>query len=190
MNFRPPRILLFAVSGWLAAAVMPEMVAAVRPAARPPAAKSGDRTGRMKQRIDALLKSRLDPAPLPATLPNPFQLPPGSAVADPREGPKLDLPAGHKPEAAGPVPPAASGPVIPGNDAEALVYYAAGLKITGTVRLNGLDHLIINQSPYKEGDLILLSTPTSTIYLQVLRITPDELTLGLNQAVLTVKLKY
>ena len=191
MNPSTRRLYFLAAGLWFAAFGLAGAQAAARPAARPPArpsAKPADRYLRTKERIDALLKSRLNPDPLPATLANPFQLPAGMAVVDPRTGPSPDLPAGHKGDPVATTKPVE--PAIPTNDTEALALYAADLKITGTVKLNGQAHLIINQSPYKEGDLLLLNRQNDTVYLQIVRITQTELTLGLNQAVLTLKLKY
>jgi len=185
MKLRPNPTLFLAVVLGFAATTLPAAPAA-RPPARTPAVRPADRSARTKERIDTLLKSRLAPDPLPASLANPFQLP-GAAVTETRENPPPDLPANHRPDPAGPTIP-----TLPaaGSDSELLAQYAAGLKITGNVRLNGQAHLIINQSPYKEGDLILLGSSDAPVYLQVIRITPAELTLGLNQAVQTIRLKY
>jgi hypothetical protein len=139
-----------------------------------------DRFARTQEQINALFKRRLKPEPLPADLPNPFVLPGGA------KGPDVKAPEGEgttHPDK----PP--EGDLPPGSDAEALARLVAKLKISGIVQLNGRLHLIINQSPYKEGDLILLGTKDAATYLQVIRITPNELTLGLNQAVQTIKLK-
>ena len=186
MKMPSPRIILVIATLGLAAGA----VAAPRAPARSPAVKPADRSLRTNERIDALLKFRLAPDPLPANLANPFQLPAGSLAAETRETNPPDQSGSHKTDPANPVIPVNIDQLPPGSDSEALAVYAASLKITGTVRLNGQAHLIINQSPYKEGDLILLSVQAKSVYLQVIRITPTELTLGLNQAVQTLKLKY
>jgi hypothetical protein len=156
---------------------------AARPPARPPAMRPADRFLQTKEHIDTLLKFRLNPDPLPPNPPNPFQLPAGTAATESPDDPQASR-KGDPPN-----PPTSAAPLEAGSDGAALAAYAAGLKITGMVRLNGQVHLIINQSPYKEGDLILLNNQTTTVYLQVVRITPSELTLGLNQAVLIIPLK-
>lgn len=147
-----------------------------------------DRFVRTQERIDALVKRRLNPPALPADLPNPFQLAGGAKRPD---GSDAETPDGSDP-AAHPArpndPPAGELPPV-GTDAEALARYIARLKITGTVLLNGRVHLIINQSTYKEGDYIFLNNKDASLYLQVVRLAPDELVLGFNQAVQTVKLK-
>ena len=183
MKFSTLRTLCFAAALGFAVTALSGAPAA-RPAARTPAVKPADRSARTKERIDELLKSRLAPDPLPASLANPFQLPGGAVAAETRDNPTPDVPSNHR---ADPVTP---GPLTPGSDREILAQYVASLKISGAVKLNGQAHLIINQSPNKEGDLILLGTPDTPVYLQVIRITPTELTLGLNQAAQTIRLKY
>ena len=54
---------------------LPVIFAATAKPGRRNATKSPDHYGQTKQRIDNLLKRRLTPDPLPATLPNPFQVP-------------------------------------------------------------------------------------------------------------------
>ena len=187
MKFSTLRTLCFAAALGFAVTALSGAPAA-RPAARTPAVKPADRSARTKERIDELLKSRLAPDPLPTSLANPVQLPGGAVAAETRDNPTPDVPSNHRADPVGPT--GTPGPLTPGSDREILAQYVASLKISGAVKLNGQAHLIINQSPYKEGDLILLGTPDSPVYLQVIRITPTELTLGLNQAAQTIRLKY
>jgi hypothetical protein len=70
-----------------------------------------------------------------------------------------------------------------------LLYYGAMLRISGTVRINERTHLVINQAPYKEGDVITLKTKDATAKLRIIGIAPGELTLGLNEAVQVIKFK-
>ena len=172
MNHSTPRLLLVVLGLLLAASASPGAPAS---AATTHAQNNATRT---RERIDALLKRRLTANPLPAGLPNPFVVSGGAAVAEQPDA----TPAGD---------PTPKIPVeqAPATDAENLARYAAALKIGGTLQLNGRMQLIINQSPYKEGDLVFLDNRNSVTYLQVIRITASELTLGYNQAVLTVKIK-
>lgn len=124
---------------------------------------------RTKSRIDALLNPRLKPEPLPEIVPNPFQL--------------AELPAANT----GDPKPVDKAPVS--SDEEMLLYYGASLKISGVVRINDQTHLVINQAPYKVGDLVNLKTKDGNVKLRVLGISPGELTLGLNDAVQIVKFK-
>ncbi len=157
--------------------------AAVAPAA--PATKASTQAARTKERIDALVNRRLNPAPLPADLPNPFLLgvgvrkPGGSDVGSP-DGSEVAAHPTKPPE--GELPP-------PSSDAEALALYAAKLKIGGTLQINGQFQLLVNESAYKEGDLIFLDKKDAVIYLQIVHLSPTELTLGFKDAVLTVRLK-
>jgi hypothetical protein len=143
------------------------------PAAR---AKSVDQFARTKAHIDALLKGRLNPEPVPANPPNPFQLPGGgTAVAD--------IPTNKNPGPKPELPPLLS------SDAEILAHLTATLKITGIVKLNDQLHLIVNQAPYKEGDRIPVSNNSTVTYIQVIRISPAEITVGLNDVVQVLKFK-
>ena len=174
MNHLSARSVLF-VTGLLFSA--PSVLAA--PAAAP---KVVDRFERTKEHIDALLKLRLKPVPLPAVLPNPFQSS-GTVPATPvtgGPGPGTDQPPTTPPEPEKPLT----------DDDEILAHYAATLKISGQMMVNGLPHLIINSSPYKEGGLILVKgKDDTTFYLKVIRIAPNELTLGYNAVQLTLPLK-
>lgn len=177
MNFFSRHSLVLAVGLLLTAGTL----AGATPSPRNPRAKPANQFERTKERIDALLKRRLNPDPLPANLANPFQLPAGTVVAELRDGNPPDLPPDRK-----------GGPtdlLPPDSDGEALARYAASLKITGTVKVDGQVHLIINQAPYKVGELLPLIFPSGTVYLQIIRIAPAELTVGLNQAVQSVKFK-
>ena len=178
MNPLSRHSLVFATGLLLSALMAP---AAPTPGVPAPK-KTTDRFERTKEHIDALLKNRLKPEPLPANLPNPFFLtevasrPPGGAPDHAAE------PAGHET----PVPADAA---PPGSDAEFLAFYAATLKISGTVLLNGRPQLVINQSSYKEGDIIVLHNKETNIYLKILHIAPGELTLGYNGGEQTLKFK-
>ena len=178
MKLTSTRCLLVVAGLLLAAGLAPAAPAARGKARNVPKV---DHLTQTKERIDALLKRRLNPEPLPALLPNPFQLPGTTAGTGLREG----LP----PDPTKPDHPVVPVEITPPTDSEALARYAAGLKISGAVRLNGQLHLIINQSPYKEGDLLLLNNTEPPVYLQITRLSPGELTLGLNDATLTLKVK-
>lgn len=168
------RTLFFAAGLLLAAA---PAVAASAPAG-PALKKAVDRFDRTKARIDALLRNRLQPEPLPASLPNPFLLTEAFSLTEVSRTP--GDPPDHGAEPAGPETKTPVEAAPPGSDAELLAFYATTLKISGTVQVNGRLQLVINQSSYKEGDLILLHKKDATIYLKVVRIAPGELTLGYN----------
>jgi hypothetical protein len=128
-----------------------------------------------KIRIATLLDQRMHPTPLPDTLPNPFYHPLELAPSDTASGPAEVVV----------VVPAA--PDI--SDADTLAKFAATLKVSGVVVLNGQPHLTINQALCRVGDVIPAGSKEHPIYIQVLRITPEEFTLGLNQAEQTIRLK-
>lgn len=130
--------------------------------------RAADRYALTKAHIAALLGQRLKPAPLPAALPNPFAHP----TTDPT--PAATLPGGP---ADNPAPPA--GPDE--SDAGTLAKFVATLRVSGLTVLNDVPFLTLNQRLCKAGDTIPVEARNRTAYIQVLKITPDELTLGLNE---------
>ena len=108
-------------------------------------------------------------------------------ATDPRKSPFR--PAGAAPVAtvkAGPVgdlaPPTASAA-----DLQLLKQAAVALKVAGTIQINGVAHLIINQVPYKEGEVINLRSKDQPAFVRVKHISRYSYTLALNAAELSVK---
>lgn len=126
-------------------------------------------------RITTLLGPRRNPAPLPTDLPNPFYVP-------------SDLP----PVAQPPGDPGES-TVVPAmadeSDADTLAKFAATLRIGGVTVRNGVPHLTLNTALCKAGDTIPYESRGRTVYIQVVGITANELTLGLNTERQTVRIK-
>jgi hypothetical protein len=155
--------------------------------AKADARKNVDRFVRTKQRIDALLQHRMKSEPLPTTRPDPFQLTSPALPVSGSRVPVITPPAGSEPAL-----PAGSAtvdaPPLTG-DAEILARHASGLILGGIVEFNGRVQLIINQTPRKEGDLLVIRDKDDILYLQVIRLTPRELTLGYKDAVQVIPLK-
>jgi hypothetical protein len=147
--------------------------------------KPADESALIRQRIDALLKRRQKPEPLPADPPNPFSL---TAVGTATPGSPRDNP----PAAVAPEPPALA-PAPPGEEADAsnptelLARFASRLRITGVIRLKDQVHIIINDSPWKEGDYLIVNQGARILRLQVARIQPGQLTLRLEEAELVLR---
>lgn len=135
--------------------------------------KVTERYALTKIRIDTLIGPRLNPPPLADSLPNPFYTAPALPPTENTPPPVEDI---------GPTAPDSS-------DADTLASYAASLKISGGMEINGQALLTINSALYKVGDVIPVKWKSRQVYLQVLRITPTELTLGLNEVQLVVPLK-
>jgi hypothetical protein len=171
MNHSMRYFCILALSLLLSAATL-EAAAAKTPG-KGNAAKNTINFERTKTRINALLTQRLKPAPLPETLPNPFQLAATAPLPTTREN-------NSKPATDG---------LPPGSDDEMLLYYGAALQISGTVRINERTHLVINKSPYKVGDTFVVKGRDGNAKLRILGIAPGELTLGLNDAVQVIKFK-
>jgi hypothetical protein len=172
MKHRLPFSVLLAAGLFPAAALL----RAADPFAVEPAGKN-----RLTERIDALLRPHLKPAPLPVVLPNPFVVVRGTA----------DLTDVHDPAAgtAYIAPPADDSP--PATDAEMLARCVARLKIGGTMQVSDVTQLTINQELYKEGDYVALEGKGGALlYVRITRLTPGELTFRYKEATQLVRLKY
>ena len=70
---------------------------------------------------------------------------------------------------------------------EILLSQAYGsLSFGGLLQVGDRLMLIINKTPYKEGSLLTVKVQGSSVYLRVITLTKDSVTLGLNQARLTL----
>jgi hypothetical protein len=175
-----PRLFLFIV---LAAGL-----AFGAPAAAPTTAKPPTQSERLRQRIDALLKSRLKPEPLPVILPNPFSVVTGGKNNLHADGSEQESPAEGEAETAPTATGARLAEELPvGSSTEALARGVAKLRIGGVVQLKGQMQIIINDSPRKEGDIIVLDRNNAMTYLQIVHIQPGMLTLRLNEATQTIR---
>ncbi len=130
----------------------------------------------VRDRIAALLGHRNDAPPVADPRKNPFR-PAGAAPAEPVKG----RPAGSAAVAA----PAK--PVTSGTDFQMLQAAATTLKVAGTIQINGIGHLIINQVPYKEGDVLKARVNGNPVFVRVKHISRYSYTLALNNAELSVK---
>lgn len=177
--YRPHPCRLFLA---LAAAVATSTFAAdaAKPGAKPGDAKVTDPFEPTRLKIDQLMKARITPEPMPATLPNPFTLPNVAPTALNDDG-EVTVSVGQ-------AAPVAAG-LEPGSDADILAQFAASLKISGMVERNGQRNFIINQLYYKEGDVILMDKKDPKSAVKIVRVAPGELVLGYNDVVQTVRLK-
>ena len=78
-------------------------------------------------------------------------------------------------------------PGAPPGNAEQLARLASRLRITGLIRIKEQLHVIINDSPWKEGDYIAMESGSGLLQLQVLRIQAGQLTLRLEDAELVMR---
>lgn len=130
------------------------------------------RYARTDARITELVGRRLNPQPLPASLPNPFY-----------HGVELS-------ELAAPEPAPELAPAAPDiSDADTLARLAPTLRISGLVTRDHKPHLIINSVVCKVGDVFPISGQGAPVFIQVRKIAHDSFTLGLNDAELTIPLK-
>lgn len=134
-----------------------------------------DRYALTRSRISALLDLRLNPAPLPANLPNPFYQPPAEVLAE-------EIAPASDPHQAVPE----TGDL---SDEDVLRKYAGTLQIGGIIIRNDVLHLTINNLISKVGDIITVGTKERPIYLKLVGLTANDFTLALNDATLTVSLR-
>ena len=167
-----PRLPLLALLGALA-------VMAAPPTPRPAPLAT------VQQRVDALLKHRLNPEPLPVDLPNPFQVVGGVSrdVAGERAGWK---PAPEEPAAAVSTAPATSALLAP-TAAEILGDCAARLKIGGIIIINGQRQIAINGILRKEGDTVAAEWDRAPIMLRIVHFVSGRVVVGYRDAELTVR---
>jgi hypothetical protein len=147
--------------------------------AKTPATSAPTLTPRFQQvrdRISALLGHRNDAPPVADPRKNPFR-PAGAAPAAPVKGRPTGTPVVNPPVKA----------VTSGTDYQMLQAAAATLKVSGTIQINGLGHLIINQVPYKEGDVLKARVNGNSVFVRVKHISRYSYTLALNNAELSVK---
>ena len=126
----------------------------------------------IRDRIEVLFGHRNTPPPPADPRRNPFRAPGAAPVAA--------APAGVPAENAPP-------PTAAAVDLALLKQTAATLKVAGTIEIGGRAHLIINQVPYKEGDMINARAKGQPVFLRVKHISRYSYTLSLNTAELGVK---
>lgn len=58
------------------------------------------------------------------------------------------------------------------------------------MQVNDVPQIIINQEVYKEGDYVILENRRALIYVQIARLTLEELTLRYQEATQVIRLKH
>lgn len=135
-----------------------------------------DRYALTRARINALLDIRLHPLALPANPPNPFYQAPAVVIGQettPAEDPAEVL-----------VPESADI-----SDIDTLRKYAPTLRIGGVITRNDVLHLAVNNTTCKVGDIITVGHRDRPLYLKLLELSPNEFTIGLNDAKLAVPIR-
>lgn len=128
----------------------------------------------VRDKIDALFRNRSESLPDPDPKKNPFRPAGSGAVA------KAPSRASGAAEKAAPAPASAT-------DLAILQQAAATLKVAGSITIGGINHLSINQVPYKEGDVINVRLKGQIAFVRVKNISRYSYTLSLNGAELSVK---
>lgn len=160
------------------AMALPVAAALAAPAVTPSAdaKKLAERYALTKSRIDALLGARVHPKAFsPTVIPNPFY----KSLATGETAPQ--------PEAVTEQAPQPDAPDL--SDADTLAKYATGLKLSGYLILNGEPHFTANGAVCKIGDVITVGTKDRPVFLHVMALTPQEVTLRYNQATYVLPLR-
>ena len=142
------------------------------PAAAPVSAPQWKLT---RTRIEALFRLRNAPLPAPDPRSNPFRLASDQPAAADTES---VAPGGE------PTPPDAT-PLSP--DEALLKQAVATLKLNGAVQIGDRMLAIINQATYKEGDILGVRLQGKPVDLDVRHISSHSVTIGLNEAELTLQ---
>lgn len=145
-----------------------------------PVAHAAKQTLTIQQRIDALLKRRLNPEPLPVELPNPFQMS-ATGNSDAAEGAaKEETDKLHQTIAASQGTPTS-------NSTQVLTECASHLKIGGIAVVNGQTQIAINNILRKEGDVVMAEWNNSLVQIVVVRFLAGKIVLRYQDAETTLK---
>lgn len=152
-----------------------------------PAAHGAAASPALRAQIDALLKARQWPEPLPIDPPSPFVVIPDAT--------RSLLPTSTRPAAAGtsderkPVEPVRTNPAesTPTTAAEILGATAGRLKLGGLMRLKDQFQIVVNDVPRREGDLITVIWNNATYALRVVHLEPGMLVLRYESAEMTLR---
>ena len=122
-------------------------------------------------RIENLFKYRNNPPKPPSSVDDPFR------VGDAPLASALPVKNGV---------PTPDGPT-PGTSDEAILRQAASaLVFGGILQVGDVEVLVINKTGYKEGGILMVRLQGSPVYLRIVSITSNSVTLGLNEARLTL----
>ena len=130
-----------------------------------------------RTRIEALFRLRNAPPPAPDPSANPFRLASDQPAAAATETESVTTSGEPTAPDAAPLGP----------DETLLKQAVATLKLNGAVQIGDRMLAIINQATYKEGDILSLRLQGRPVDLLVRQISSHSVTIGLNQAELTLQ---
>jgi len=166
MNTRPTRILL----GLLALGAAAPALTAATPVI---GAQLFQETN---ARIEDLFEFRNNPPKPPGPLDNPFRA---------NNLPVLPERVTTATTTPGTGTPAATGPQETPDEALLRQAYA-NLTFGGLLRMGDRPMVVINKATYREGGLLTVRVQGASVYLRIVSLTNDSITLGLNEARLTL----
>lgn len=150
----------------------------------------------LRAQIDALLKARQWPEPLPIDPPSPFVVINDSArnllAATPGRPPVASASAGvrtgDEPRPADSIrTPAPAADAVQLTAAEILGNTAARLKLGGVMQLKDQMQIVVNDLPRREGDFVTVLWNNATYGLRIVRVQPGLLVLRYEGAEMTLR---
>ena len=148
-------------------------IAAVAPLRAAAPVIGSDLIQQTNARIEHLFQHRNNPPKPPGPHENPFR------IGDSPLASSLNV---------NPGPGAIKGPVPLVNSDEAMLRQAAAsLVFGGLLQMGDVQMLVINKATYKEGGLLTVRLQGSPVYLRIVSIKNNTVTLGLNEARLTLR---
>lgn len=139
------------------------------------------------KQIDALLKHRLRPEPLPIDPPNPFVVTGGGIRDGLIEGSRVRAGATLEPVSNSTASANPDREATPPTNADVLAACAGRLKIGGMIRIKDQVQVIINDAPRKEGDFLTMQWSNMPVHLRIVRLQPDQIVLRYMDAELTLR---
>ena len=123
-------------------------------------------------RIEDLFQNRNNPPKPPGPLDNPFRPMDAPIITDPSTTDGSN---------------SSAGPVIRETPDESLLRQAySRLTFGGLLKVGDRPLVVINKATYKEGGLLIVKVQGNDVYLRIVKLTNDRITLGLNDARLTL----
>jgi hypothetical protein len=141
---------------------------------------------KLRAQIDALLKARQWPEPLPIDPPNPFVVIHDNARSLSGRSPSTTK-AGEEPRAALGVVTSTGEYLTPATAAEILGNAASRLKLGGVIQLKDEMQIVVNDLPRREGDFITVKWNNVSYSLRVVRVQPGMLVLRYEGAEMTLR---
>jgi hypothetical protein len=140
------------------------------------------------RQIDALLKHRLRPDPLPIDPPNPFVVSGGGIRDSIIEGGRVRSTMRVEAMTENAQPDAnPNREAVPASNADVLAACASRLRIGGMIQMKDQTQVVINDAPRKEGDFLTVQWNNAPVHLRVVRVNRESFVIRYMDAELTLR---